>query len=224
MKEINRPVVVSANWGNEDRHCALAVTTWNRIISGFKVVRTEKYFSEGQLFKSNWEFNLNGAYTVHVTYSIENSNLAEGLGFDGKLSELSVTYLDKKIPQLTKLIKVGRLYKKFEIYYEELSLDDSSQALLIVYLSKKQPGHLLNFVMKSPMGHVHSEINFKDIQTAHEFLENLFNGWNQLFKTNPPLPALKQILKSIESKDTQLASLIIEEPSLNHAQTLFEWN
>ena len=106
MKEIERPVVVWTNWGNAERSCPIAVTTWNRIISGFKVIRIIPYYFQGVLFKSSWEFNINGNYSVRVTYSKESSDLGEGIGFEGALADLSVTYFERKIPELVKLIKL----------------------------------------------------------------------------------------------------------------------
>ena len=223
-KTPDRPVVAVANWGGEDRNCPVAVTTWNRIISGFKVIRTVPYYYEGELFKSCWEFNIYGNYTVRVTYSKASSDLGEGLGFEGALSDLSVTYFDKKVSELSKLIKLDRLYKKFEIYFAEVRQEDPSIASLYVYISKKQTGHVLNFILELTQGNVLSEVNFKGLQTAKAVLDSIISGWKQLFHTDPPASALKQILLKIEQKDPELAALIIKEPSLNHAQTLFDWN
>jgi len=223
-KTPDRPVVAIANWGNEDKYCPIAVTTWNRIISGFKVIRTVPYYYAGELFKSCWEFNIYGNYTVRVTYSKAGSDLGEGLGFEGALADLSVTYFDKKVSEPSKLIKLDRLYKKFEIYFEEIKKEDSSMVLIYIYMSKKQPGHLLNFLLESPQGNFLGEVNFKGLQTAKGVLDSITSGWNQLFAVDPPLAVLKEILLKIEQKDPELASLIIREPSLNHAQTLFEWN
>jgi len=124
----------------------------------------------------------------------------------------------------SKLIKLDRLYKKFEIYFEETQQEDSSFVLIYIYISKKQPGHFLNFILESIQGNVLREVNFKGIQTARGVLDSINSGWKKLFDTDPPVAALKQILQKIEQKDPELASLIIREPSLNHAQTLFEWN
>jgi len=223
-KTPDRPVVAIANWGNEDKHCPIAVTTWNRIISGFKVIRTVPYYYEGELYKSCWEFNIDGHYSVRITYSKAGNDLGEGMGFEGGLADLSVTYFDRRVRELSKLIKLDRLYKKFEIYYEEVKQEDSSVASLYVYMSKKQPGHLLNFILESSQGNVLREVNFKGLQTAKGVLDSINSGWKQLFDAEPPVVALKQILQKIEQKDPELASLIIREPSLNHAQTLFEWN
>ena len=224
MKEIERPVVVWTNWGNAERSCPIAVTTWNRIISGFKVIRIIPYYFQGVLFKSSWEFNINGNYSVRVTYSKESSDLGEGIGFEGALADLSVTYFERKIPELVKLIKLDRLYKKYEIYYEEVKLEDSSFAFLWVYLSRKQSGHFLHFVLESSQGNILKELNIKNIQTAKTTLESIYKGWNELFETEPLKHALRHILQKIEQKDPELAALMIREPSLNHSQTLFEWN
>ncbi len=224
MKETERPVVVSTNWGNAERSCTVAVTTWNRIISGFKVIRTVPYYYAGELYKSCWEFNIYGHYSVRVTYSKAGGELGEGLGFEGALRDLSVTYFDRRVTELSKLIKLDRLYKKFEIYFEETQQEDSSFVLIYIYISKKQPGHVLNFILESIQGNVLREVNFKGIQTARGVLDSINSGWKKLFDTDPPVAALKQILQKIEQKDPELASLIIREPSLNHAQTLFEWN
>ncbi len=223
-KTPDRPVVAVANWGNEDKYCPMAVTTWNRIISGFNVIRTVPYYHEGELFKSWWEFNINGNNTVRITYSKAVSDLGEGLGFEGAISDLRVTYFERKVNGLSKLIKLGRLYKKFEIYFEELRKEDSSITFFYVYVGKKQTGHLLNFTFESTQAKVIRKINFKGLRTAKEVIDRITSGWNQLFAVDPPVRVLKQILLKIEQKDPELASLMIREPSLNHAQTLFEWN
>lgn len=223
-KTPDRPVVAIANWGNEDKYCPMAVTTWNRIISGFKVIRTVPYYYEGELFKSCWEFNIYGNYTVRVTYSKAGVDLGEGVGFEGSLADLNVTYYERAVSELSKLIKLDRLYKKFEIYFEEMKQEDSSIALLYVYMSKKQPGHILNFILESTQGNVLKEVNFKGLHTAKGVLDGITNGWNELFGSDPHPGALKQILQKIEQKDPELAALIIREPSLNHAQTLFDWS
>ena len=223
-KTPDRPVVVIANWGDADKYCPIAVTTWNRIFSGYKVIRTVPYYYEGELFKSCWEFNIYGNHTVRVTYSKAVSYSGEGLGFEGALADLSVTYYDRRVSELSKLIKLDRLYKNFEIYFEEVIQKDSSIALLYVYISKKQTGHILNFVLESAQGNILLEFNYKRLQTAKGVLDGITGGWMQLFQTGPPVTALKQVLLKIEQKDPELASLIIREPSLNHAQTLFELN
>lgn len=86
-----RCVVVNVEWGDDLHACPMAMRTWRRIVKGEVVRRVEPYVYEGKRFVGEWHFNRDSFGALLVTYD------DGGVGFDGSLSEATITVDDEPI-------------------------------------------------------------------------------------------------------------------------------
>ena len=203
-----RPVVVRAKCNRMLWVCPMAVTSWNRIVSGFKVVRRINAEFNNRPYTTYWQFNFDTKHSLKVTYK-SNDETEEGEAYWSKLSDVLVEYDQKPIEGISKVIKHNRLFKKYEIYYHEQVVNLPDAHNWSVFLTRNSKGYLLSFE--------HEErSNFRDkpkvkldsvagIQCAEEFLTRIATPWQIAFAEPISPKAIQSMADRIEKKDPDFA-------------------
>lgn len=219
--QTDRPINIRAHWAGQEHNCALAVTTWNRIVSGYLVSRGTSYYQDGQEYKSEWTFNSNAQHVLRITYSQSTGTSTEGLAFEGKLSDLDITFENKFI-EIKKVIKKNKLYTNCELFNQELHSPSKPITHLSIFFSRKKEGHAFKGIVNDANNRIICQYKISKIISADVFYDHLLKFWMSQFTTPISAEIMKIMLKNIESKDPELAAQLIALPALNHALSIFE--
>ena len=202
------PVVVSAKWNRMVWTCPMAVTSWNRIVSGFKVARRINTELNDRSYTTYWQFNFDEEHSLKVTYkAIDDTE--EGEAYWSKLSDVLVEYDQRTIEGVRKVIKHNRLFKKFEIYYQERDVSLPNTLSWSVFLTRSAKGYLVSFDHE-PRGVLKGRQKIKldslaEIQCAEDLLRRIAIPWQIAFGEPITPKAMLSMSERIGTKDPDFA-------------------